>query len=354
MIFFVAPAEGLFGMREFLEIQGHPFVDHIRLLTYEEIAIRRQLPLGTYIFAAIDQISPTEREITALCWRELYRGSSEIALINHPYHVLCRYELLETCFQLKRNSFRVFRASDFTRCRSFPVFVRVEREHTGSLSGLLYSKRALLRALAKALLQGYRLRDLMIVEYCDTADSSGVFQKYSAFIVGDRIVPNSIVHSRNWVTKWDGRLENPDLVRKEVEYVENNPHADWLRETFAIAKIGYGRIDYGVKDSVPQVWEINTNPTIGWRLGDIDPVQEQQRKLRAPVRERFLRGFLNAFAAVDSPVDPAQTISFDVSGSHLRKLETEKTLSLRVRKRRRAFSWATGLPIRLLRGLRVS
>ena len=53
MIFFVAPEDDSSEMREFMEIQGHLYADRIRPLTYEEITIRRELPLGTYIFAAI-------------------------------------------------------------------------------------------------------------------------------------------------------------------------------------------------------------------------------------------------------------------------------------------------------------
>jgi hypothetical protein len=340
-------------MREFLQIQGRPFRDLIRVKTYEEIASQRILPLGTYIFAAMDQISPAESEITALCWSELSRASSEIKLINHPHDVLCRYELLDTCYRLKRNSFRVFRASDFMRCDKFPVFLRLEREHTGSLSRLLYSRRELHRALAKALMEGYRPRDLLIVEYLDTADSTGAFRKYSAFIVDRAIVPNSIVHSTNWITKWAARADDADLVRQEVDYVENNPHAEWLRETFAIAKIGYGRIDYCVKDSVPQVWEINTNPTIARRLTDTDPIHEQQRKLRAPVRERFLRRFLDAFIAVDTNAEPTQTIPLPISAAHLKKLQVEKKSRLRLRKRRFAVSRTTHFLLEALHRLRV-
>jgi hypothetical protein len=353
VIFVVSPEDDSFEIREFLQVQGHPFVDRIRPLTYEEIMARKELPLGSYIFTAIDQLSPTEREITALCWQALSNASSQITLINHPQQVLSRSELLETCFQLKRNSFRVFRATQFASCTRFPVFLRLERQHLGSLSGLLYSKRALLRALAKVLAQGYRLRDTIIVEYCDTADSAGFFQKYSAFIVGDIIVPNSIVHSDDWVTKWAVRSAEPELVRQEVEYVETNPHADWLRQTFSIAKIGYGRIDYGIKDSVPQVWEINTNPTITRRIWDTDPVREQARRVRAAVRDRFLRGFEEAFAAIDTPLDPAQTIPIDISKSYLRKLQAEKRLRLRVAKRRASVSRATRSVSALLRRLHL-
>ena len=67
-------------------------------------------------------------------------------------------------------------------------------------------RRQLTRALLRALASGHRLRDLLVVEYCDTADSAGVFRQYCAAIVGDRILPQVLVHNHNWVTKWDGRL----------------------------------------------------------------------------------------------------------------------------------------------------
>jgi hypothetical protein len=165
------------------------------------------------------------------------------------------------------------------------------------------------QGLTKLLLLGYRLRDLLIVEYCETADSSGVFREYCAAIVGDRIMPQALVHNHNWVTKWKGRLVDADKAREQREYVDSNPHAEWLRETFELAKIRYGRIDYGLKDGVPQVWEINTNPTIVRRAAAPNSVPEEQRNLLAPVRERFLGQCRAALEAIDSEVDPTRTIA---------------------------------------------
>lgn len=340
-------------MEEYLQQYGGELSDRVRILTYEDIVAHREIPLGTYIFAAIDQLSPTETEIALQCWQELSRASRDIRLINHPTEVLGRYQLLETCFERGRNTFRVRRASEFCRRQRFPVFVRPEGEHGGSLTGLLHNRRQLAQALARALLSGYRLRDLIIVEYCDTADRSGTFRQYCAAIAGDRIIPQVLVHNRNWITKWEGRLVDADKAREQLEYVNGNPHAEWLRETFALAKIGYGRIDYGLKDGVPQVWEINTNPTIVRRAGAPSTMPEEQRVLLEPVRQHFLRQLRVALARLDSAVDPHRRIRIDVSRRQLSRLAAEKRLRLRLRARKTAISTAAHAPLWLVRRLRA-
>lgn len=325
MIFVVAPKQETWCVEAYLRQDGRELAGRIRTLTFEHIAEQQELSLGTYIFAAIDQVSPTEREIAELCWTELSRTGSEITLLNRPSEVLCRYDMLKRCFELKRNTFRVARASEFYRCRNFPVFIRHDRRHTGSLTCLLHTPRQLKWALGKALLRGHLLRDLMIVEYHDTVDSAGIFREYNASIVGDRIIPQAVIHSRNWVTKWSGRLIDAETVGEDREYMENNPHASWLRETFELAKIQYGRIDYGVRDGLPQVWEINTNPMIArpatWTPGAMTP---EQRSLNAPNRACFFGNLHHAFEAIDGPADPNRTIRINVSRGQQRRLEAEK------------------------------
>src|SRR5262249_14005421 len=165
--------------------------------------------------------------------------SPQSQVLNRPTETLSRYQLLETCFTRRRNAFRVLRAPEFHRCRHFPVFVRPEREHTGSLTPLLHNRQQLGLALGRLLLWGYRLRDLMIVEYCHTADSSGIFRLYCAAVVGNRVIPQALVHNRNWVTKWTGRVLDADTASEQLSYVEDNPHAEWLREKLPIAQTRY-------------------------------------------------------------------------------------------------------------------
>ena len=351
MIFFVAPAEDLEGITEYLQQSGPALSQRLTAVTYDEIVARGRLSLGTYIFAAIDELTPTERKIVTVCCEELRRASPDIRLINRPTEVLLRYDLLRTCFEQNRNTFRVLRASEFHRCRRFPVFVRPEREHLGSLTPVLHSRRQLIRALVATVMRGYRLRDLLIIEFCDTADPSGVYRMYSAAVVGDRIIPKTLIHNRNWVTKWKGRLLDGDKAMEQVEYVEGDPHAAWLKETFALAGIGYGRIDYGVKDGVPQVWEINTNPTLVRRTGAPSTMSAEQWKVLAPVQEAFLRRFEAAFEAIDTDVDPGRTVPIDVSPRQLRRLEAERRLKSRLLARRTAVSLIARTPGWLLRRL---
>jgi hypothetical protein len=354
MIFFVTPANSAWGMEEYLQQSGGKLARRLRVVTYEDIVAGKVLHLGTHIFSGLDQLCPTERAIAARCWEELARASQGVTLINHPAQALLRYQLLTTCFASGRNIFRVHRAPALHRSLNFPVFLRPEREHTGGLTGLLYDRWQLVRALLTALAWGHRLRDLLVVEYCHTADSAGVFRLHCASIVGERIIPQVVVHNHNWVTKWEGRLVDPDKVREQLEYVEDNPHVEWLRATFELAKIRYGRIDYGVKDGVPQVWEINTNPTIVRRAMKSNALAEPQRAPLEPMRQRFLQRLQEALEAIDTDVDPARTIRFDLPRRQLRKLEAEKRLRRRLQARRTAMAQLVSGPARIARrvGLR--
>ena len=351
MIFFVVPAADAWGIEEYLQQYGAKLRGRLRVVTYEDIVARKMVRLGTHIFSGLDQLCPTEREIAARCWDELARASPGITLINHPTEALLRYELLDACFELRRNRFRARRASALHHRLTFPVFVRPEGEHTGSLTRLLHDRRQLSMAILKALAQGYRLRNLLVVEYCHTADSAGVFRQYCATIVGERIIPQVLVHNYNWVTKWEGRLVDADKAREQLEYVEGDPHAEWLRATFELARIRYGRIDYGVKDGVPQVWEINTNPTIVRRARNPSTMPAAQRNLIEPVRQRFLQQFEAALMAIDSDADPDRTVRIDVPRRLYRTLEAEK--------RRRGLLRRTGIarlvagPAALARRLRL-
>ena len=78
MIFFVAPAEDLEGITEYLQQSGPALSQRLTGVTYDDIVARRRLSLGTYIFAAIDELTPTEREIATRCCEELRRASPTI------------------------------------------------------------------------------------------------------------------------------------------------------------------------------------------------------------------------------------------------------------------------------------
>jgi hypothetical protein len=93
-------------------------------------------------------------------------------------------------------------------------------------------------------------------------------------------------------------LNKPDLlddglVREEMAFLESNPHEAWVRETFAIARMQYGRIDYGIAGGLPQAWEINCNPVVMMRPNEYQPGH-------LPAQEWFAERIRAAFSELDS------------------------------------------------------
>src|SRR5262249_42856670 len=149
--------------------------------------------------------------------------------------------------------------------------------HNGSQTALLPDVRSLERALTELLLRGYRRTDLLIVEFCDVRSPDGLYRKYSAFRVGDRLLPRHLHVSDSWVCKARTCLVTEETVDEERRYFEDRPHDVGLWDVFRIANIEFGRIDYSIIDGVPQVWEINTNPAL----------TEVDREAPASVHERL-------------------------------------------------------------------
>jgi hypothetical protein len=80
--------------------------------------------------------------------------------------------------------------------------------------------------------------------------------------------------------------------------MRDNPHKEKLLEIFRLAGIGFGRIDYGIKDGNIQTWEINTLPTFGRPPGT---KQSKKRKKRLWSKEFFYNSFSDAFLNLPSP-----------------------------------------------------
>jgi hypothetical protein len=160
-----------------------------------------------------------------------------------------------------------------------------------TLGPLLPTRVALEAELAERTAAGRSRDDTLIVEFCDTADHQGVYRKYSAFVVGARIIPAHIAFSKDWVTKAIDLRDEP-LLEEERRFVRENPHEGRLRAIFALAGINFGRIDYALLDGDIQVWEINTDPwLIAWVPHDVG---------RTPATEESARLLNAAFVEIDS------------------------------------------------------
>jgi hypothetical protein len=294
VIVFVGGREGI---DVYLESWGQPLAGRFRMFSYPELLQIRRLPICTYIFGATDLLAPDEAAWAAMVWTGL-RAAGGLVL-NHPLRSLRRYELLRLMRERGVNAFDAYRATEARWPRRYPVFLRELDEHGGILTPLLFSREELEGALAEQVERGLNRDATLIVEFCETGDARGVYRKYSAFVVGTRVVSGHIAFSKNWVTK-GMQLFDEDHLLEERQYVLSNPHEAALREIFTLANINYGRIDYSLLDGALQVWEINTNPYIMASVID--------HPARVPAMECCATQLHDAFRVIDAANEPVRAI----------------------------------------------
>jgi hypothetical protein len=198
----------------------------------------------------------------------------------------------------------------------FPVFLHETFRHSGSLSPLLHTHTELERALGWAVLQGHRLEDLLVIEFCETRDVEGLYRKYTAYVVGSEVIARTMGRGRDWMLKAGGVELSEEMLLEERAYVMGNPYEDQLRPIFELAGIEYGRIDFAVKDGTVETWEINTNPSVGpsphtMLSGDFG-------QMRQPIRDHFSKRFHAALKALDNGVS-AGSIPVTFSDTCLRE-----------------------------------
>ena len=268
--------------------------------------------MGAYIFTDLDRLCPSERELAAAIWRQLSRQKPGVRLLNDPARALGRYELMCELAGMGENQYRARRLTDSLEDLRYPVFIRCEREHSGSLTPLLHNATELRRERLWMRIRAYRVQDLLVVEFCDTSDADGFFRKYSAFVVGDEVLPRHLFISRNWHVKQPDRVD-PETAREVEFYIQGNPHAGQIRRIFRRAGIDYGRIDYSMAGDKLQVWEINTNPTV--------------RKLAEPLTAAFAQ--LDPGSSTDT-----RMVSIHVNSRLLAAAERERELEQHTRRRR--------------------
>lgn len=276
--------------RKLLEFPGVPA---IQVWSYDRLLRARRLPWATWIFTDMDRLGPWELELAAHCYREL--RSHGMRVLNDPARVCHRHRLLKRLKAAGVNRFEVWRTDEATAVDRWPVFLRTESAHRGPLSDLIGNAGQLGQEIEKALSTGYPEADLMVVEYCAEPVQEQLFRKLATFRVGDRLVPTLAVHDSHWAAK-HGQLgiAGAELYREELASLSENRHADALNKAFEIGHVEYGRADYALVSGVPQIYEINTNPTIGRVLDHPDPARVESGRV-------WERNFVAALAAIDAP-----------------------------------------------------
>jgi hypothetical protein len=245
MIFYLVSQAHSYTINAYLHSWGKALAFQITPYPYEQLLSAKSLKPGTYIFSDIERLNPKQADVVSQVWNKLKDAGVMVRLLNHPTHSMRRYELLRTLYERGINKFNIHRLTESRIPQRFPVFLRGENDHAGSLTSLLKTPEELESASQEIINSSQNRDNKVIVEFCDTSDQKGIFRKYSALIVGDRILPRHLFFSKNWQVKQPDLIDE-ELLLEEQHYLENNPHSSGLREIFNLAQIDYGRIDYAL------------------------------------------------------------------------------------------------------------
>ncbi len=234
----------------------------MRLVPYEMLHRLSGLRPCTIIFSDVERLSVGQRIVTdSFCENIQASSGNKFRILNHPIHSHRRLELLTRLNSEGINAFRIHRLDATRSDICFPVFLRNADDHSGPISKLLHNHQQLNRAIIHATIVSSNFESLVITEYCNVQEDNGIFRKFSAFKIGDEILPAHMLFNRGWMQK-ENHVSSEEFVEEEMRYLAENPHLEQLRKIFEIANIQYGRIDYGVLEGRVQVWEINTNPML--------------------------------------------------------------------------------------------
>jgi hypothetical protein len=255
----------------------------VKVETYGAMARKPIVERATYIFADLERLTPYELRIAA----GLFRALRQVGLrtLNDPAHVKLRYEFLKEMYRAGINPFTAFRADDEPKPKRFPVFMRTEDDHLTSADILLNNQMELDAYLDRLRIDGIPLKGLLVVEFCPSAFSAGLWHKWGAFGIGTQVSLDHIAVSDTWLVKygqWDKLTD--DAVTDEYDAVLSNRFSDQVSRAFQAASIDFGRADFGLIDERPVFYEITTNPNIGDYVPD---PKELRRRTQELARRRF-------------------------------------------------------------------
>jgi hypothetical protein len=301
MIYYFVTARQSDSMQSYLASWGKALGGLIQIVTYESLLAGHRVSEhgASYIFTNLNRLrrmGPDACAAMGALHARLVQSCGAAKVLNDPIRSLTRYDLLRALHERGINQFNVYRLAEEVVPRRFPVFLRHETGTEFEQPPLRWNVPEYETAIRGIKWLRGSVAGMLAVEFCDTVDAYGVYRKYAAFVVGDRIIPRHIFFSRNWLVKF-ADLTEPARIEEELAFMESNQHADVLRECARLAGISYGRIDYSLLENRPQVWEINTNAMLA---STVIPA-------RLPAHLKFVEKIAEAFAAFDS-AQPVSTV----------------------------------------------
>ncbi|MEM1038691.1 MAG: hypothetical protein AAGI12_04400 [Pseudomonadota bacterium] len=259
----------------------------IRPYLYQDLFRTMRFPHGTAIFTDTEYLSTLQMDVVAGVESALISQTPDARIMNRPSVALERFALLRALKRAGLSDVEATRLDGGDRPTRYPVFIRSEVGCYGPETGLLETPEALEEAVTALPTRNQPLKGRIAVSYEAQADKHGAYRKYGMLRIGDRLFPQHVMFSKNWMIKASTMGFDEASIAEELDYVVTNPHADLLREVFDVAGLQYGRADYGFRDGKLAVYEINSSPTLP-NLTNVDTERLERRKtVRALVNEAF-------------------------------------------------------------------
>ena len=268
------------------------------MCSYARLLDKPRYPRGTYIFMDRERMDPWEIRLYAGLYQHLRQAGAGYRVLNDPASMMGRYELLRTLHTNGINDFNVYLVTERQLPERYPVFIRRAFDHDYVLTGLLHNSSELETALGKLHAQHEPDEGLVIMEYCAEPVAGTLFRKLSGFRIGEKIFFHHTMHEHNWQVKY-GQINSATqaLYQEEYEMIRGNAYETTLRQIFELARIEYGRVDFGLVNGKIQVYEINTNPTV------IPPRNRHPNPTRNESMQLSWSIYVSAMQAIDDTDD---------------------------------------------------
>ena len=216
----------------------------VKVRGYSWLFPRQRVPTATYFFTDIERLAHHELSCAADIYAQMRQAG--LRVYNNPARVRGRAALLHHLNAHGINSFASYAADASPRPSRFPVFIKNDNHHRNQFGTLIDDQMALDAELEKIESSGIPLKHLLVTEFCAKPLRDGIFQKHSEFRLGDQYVPYDSILEANWCAKTgDNRLMTPDERQEAVRIMRENPFSECVAPAFEVARIEYGRIDFG-------------------------------------------------------------------------------------------------------------
>ncbi len=267
--------------------------NRLKVRSYDWLFRRSRLTTSTVIFTDFERLLYHENLEAARIAGALKEAG--VRIFNPPAEVRQRHDLLFHLHKEGINPFQAYRAFCDPEPSRFPVFLKSESEHRKVLDKLHHDQTELDAALAELRQSGVPLQNILVIEYANTPVRDGVWERHTAYRVGDRLIAAPQVgEDRPFVKYGTLNLATEAEFQQGVDIVAGNRHPPELARVFEIANIQYGRADYGFENGRLAVYEINTNPTI--------PTHPKSRHAGfARAHRQVLDKLDEAFSVLDGP-----------------------------------------------------